>query len=138
VLTTDGVAAMLGSTVVVPLIVARRAANRQGTAWRRIVTDVRLRMVSNFWVVTVRCSTVAGTPDGGAATEAGGCVARTPDGGTATGAGGCVGRTPDGGTVTGACARKIGPCVWPCAFKLPTSSPTPRARQETLLLIAGF
>ena len=95
-LTTDGVAAMLGS-VAVPPIAAGRAANRQGTTWRRIVTDVRLRMVCNFWVVTARRSTVAGTPDGGAATEAGGCVARTPDGGTATGAGGCDGRTPDGG-----------------------------------------
>src|SRR6516162_9366484 len=118
---------MLGSTVVVPLIVAGRAANRQGTTWRRIVTDVRLRMVCNFWVVTVRRSTVAGTPDGGAATEVGGCVARTPDGGTATGAGGRVGRTPDGGTVAVACGKKSGRWFWPCAFKLPTSTRTPGA-----------
>src|SRR5262249_8873859 len=67
-----------------------------------------------------------------------GGVTRTPDGGTATGAGGCDGRTPDGGTVTGACATMVGPCVWPCAFKVPTTSPTPSVGQETLFLIACF
>src|ERR1700722_7403607 len=63
-----------------------------------------------------------------------GCAIKTPDGGTATGASGGVTRTPDGGTVVGACATSVGLGVWLWAIDIPTSSPTPRARQKTLFL----
>ena len=75
---------MLGCSVVVPVVVSRRTANRQCATWRRIVPSVALLIVCSFKgkVVTAWRSTVARTPDDGTTTGAGGGVIRTPDGGT--------------------------------------------------------
>ena len=50
-LTTEGVAAMLRSTVVVRVIVSRGAADRRCTTWRRIVTGVALLALCTFCAV---------------------------------------------------------------------------------------
>jgi hypothetical protein len=116
----------VAATVVVRVVWCR-AASRECTTWRLILTDLLLLVVCIFGtdlngrVVTARRSSVG----------------RTPDGGTATGAGGVVVRTPDGRTEVGSCATTVELGVCPKANNVSLSSPMPIARQDTPFFIAA-